>query len=62
MANGQNTTTEVIRNGFEAITRFDIEGMAHITHKQSNSVDTGLKLPPIKTTTYAACRAGFKYP
>lgn len=38
MANKQNTTERIIRNGFEPVTRLDIECNAHITYEQAETL------------------------
>lgn len=38
MAIEQNTTEKIFRNGFEAVTRFDIECNAHITYEQAKAM------------------------
>lgn len=38
MAIEQNTTEEIIRNGFKAVTRLDIECNSHITYEQATAM------------------------
>jgi hypothetical protein len=38
MANKQNTTEKILRNGFEPVTRTNIECNAHITYEQASAM------------------------